>query len=344
MPSINELQSELRKANADWSEMVSLACHRQGIIDRQAKELAAQQQEIERLRGERDKRLDDYEDEIHDLRERLAAAQPKGERVVDVEAFVAEVRKQVAAAIRRHLEPQGEPHERDAKRPADDRDQRSRDVLRDNNGEVPLPSDLQQPEQAVGGGGQVEVPASSVGEAQAVAPASPGFWETVRAYVADEEPRAPASPVREETSAEKAKRMGGEIREMVRSVDWGTAFDIPTKPSPVREGGWICKNCGRPTMHMGDECFECGKNESNRTRAIESEQKMFVMEKELAALRKQVEEGERLARACLWADSHQKAARVHPGYVVGVLNCVVWEMQDALAAFRSATPEPKEPA
>lgn len=65
---------------------------------------------------------------------------------------------------------------------------------------------------------------------------------------------------------------------------------------------------------------------------------------ELAALRKRVEEGKRLANSCLWANNHLTATRVHPGYVVGVMNCVVWEMQDALAAFLAATPEPKEPA
>jgi hypothetical protein len=110
----------------------------QSCVDEQTEPLkaknAAQQQEIERLRGaiaELCQTGDEQIQTILDLRRELAAAQRKGERAADVDWLAAEIAaacsRRLASAsdanwgflqivtpiLRRHLDPQGEPHERD---------------------------------------------------------------------------------------------------------------------------------------------------------------------------------------------------------------------------------------
>jgi hypothetical protein len=118
MPSISELQSAV-------TQSLEAAVDSMRFASELMAKNTAQQQEIERLRELANERLGEASEAKATLR---AAAQRKGERPVDVEALAKEIAaeldyhggwwrefhvEKVAAILRRHLEPQGEPHERD---------------------------------------------------------------------------------------------------------------------------------------------------------------------------------------------------------------------------------------
>jgi hypothetical protein len=120
VPSISELQSAVTQSLEAAVDSMRFASE---LMARNT----AQQQEIERLRELANERLGEASEAKATLR---AAAQRKGERPVDVEALADELAacewdeeywaasheilaRKMLPILRRHLEPQGEPHERD---------------------------------------------------------------------------------------------------------------------------------------------------------------------------------------------------------------------------------------
>jgi hypothetical protein len=122
MPSVEELQSAVTQSLEAAVDSMRFASE---LMARNT----AQQQEIERLRGENAELLQENVRLLtptHDEFRQLLAAQRKGERAVDVEALAKDLAEEIVPEgfydsavevmrpiLRRHLEPQGEPNERD---------------------------------------------------------------------------------------------------------------------------------------------------------------------------------------------------------------------------------------
>jgi hypothetical protein len=122
MPNIEELQSAVTQSLEAAVDSMRFASE---LMARNT----AQQQEIERLRGENAELLQENVRLLtptHDEFRQLLAAQRKGERAVDVEALAKDLAEEIVPEgfydsavevmrpiLRRHLEPQGEPNERD---------------------------------------------------------------------------------------------------------------------------------------------------------------------------------------------------------------------------------------
>ena len=303
MPSINELQRDLKRA-----ELGARAWEQQALA--YVEKLAAQQQEIERLRGAIQKHADakghdrcwlndrelyaaigmEFDPQLPPKAEFLArceqyhagqsqAAQRKGERVVNVEALVNDLAVRAwkcdsqhlsgpelyatffMPIVRRHLEPQGEPHERD---------------------EVPVRDSA--------------VRVSGVSVEPGVSGAS-----------------AATAPQRERVEVACGD---GRSVESVQAV----AAQAVAPASPVRDAGYsVC-----------------------------------ILESELAALRKQVEDGERDTKrldwlqrklsdgsdwSCVFGNGRPKVIRWHDGPDARQASGAT--LREAIDA---ATPEPKEPA
>jgi hypothetical protein len=126
VPSISELQSAV-------TQSLEAAVDSMRFASELMAKNTAQQQEIERLRGENAELLQENVRLLtptHDEFRQLLAAQRKGERAVDVESLADELAacewpqdnwpvshaalaSNMKPILRRHLEPQGEPNERD---------------------------------------------------------------------------------------------------------------------------------------------------------------------------------------------------------------------------------------
>jgi hypothetical protein len=122
MPSVEELQSAVTQSLEAAVDSMRFASE---LMARNT----AQQQEIERLRGENAELLQENVRLLtptHDEFRQLLAAQRKGERAVDVEALAKDLAEEIVPEgfydsavevmrpiLRRYLEPQGEPNERD---------------------------------------------------------------------------------------------------------------------------------------------------------------------------------------------------------------------------------------
>jgi uncharacterized small protein (DUF1192 family) len=120
-------QQEIERLKAEELAQRAGKCAEQ---KRRVFEVGKLQAEVERLRGENSELLQENVRLLtptHDEFRQLLAAQRKGERPVDVEAIVQEIetetglgpgacaaiQRHAPGILRRHFEPQGEPHERD---------------------------------------------------------------------------------------------------------------------------------------------------------------------------------------------------------------------------------------
>jgi hypothetical protein len=326
MPSIEELQSavtqsleaavdsmrfasELMAKNTAQQQEIELLkaeelAQRAGKCAEQKRrvfEVGKLQAEVERLRGENSELLQENVRLLtptHDEFRQLLAAQRKGERPVDVEAIVQEIetetglgpgacaaiQRHAPGILRRHFEPQGEPHERD---------------------EVPVrDSAVLEPgvsvEPGVSGASAATAPQR---ERVEVACGDGRSMESVQAVAA--QAVAPASPLRAE------------------------------------------ERCSCGDGNSGYDCEIHGWPGELRRSQEEAEQ----LNAELAALRKQVEEGERDTKRLDWLGTEVNFSLVD---IVGVSKGsglfnsnrqgTMRTLREALDAAMAATPEPKEPA
>jgi hypothetical protein len=307
MPSVEELQSAVTQSLEAAVDSMRFASE---LMARNT----AQQQEIERLRGENAELLQENVRLLtptHDEFRQLLAAQRKGERPVDLSLMadsivrhldhqdmlqrdlrcyagrckvVAQVLPIIERRMRDHLEPQGESHERD---------------------EVPVrDSAVLEPgvsvEPGVSGASAATAPQR---ERVEVACGDGRSMESVQAVAA--QAVAPASPLRAE------------------------------------------ERCSCGDGNSGYDCEIHGWPGELRRSQEEAEQ----LNAELAALRKQVEEGERDTKRLDWLGTEVNFSLVD---IVGVSKGsglfnsnrqgTMRTLREALDAAMAATPEPKEPA
>lgn len=301
MPSVEELQSAV-------TQSLEAAVDSMRFASELMTKNTAQQQEIERLRAELEVRCG----ELREAKKIIAkycpticldlndppAAQRKGERPVDVEAIVQEIetetglgpgacaaiRHHAPGILRRHLEPQGEPHERDEEGAT--------------SGQALQASVSQEPPS----------PSAEPQEAQAVAPASPVRAEGSR-----------GSPMEVIDRESRYQRVIG-------TCLCGTCQSQIYINAEHPEG--YCPNCRLiAALHADRDGYKANVRKC---------------EAELAALRKQVEEGEKDKAILDWMEREKREfAWCDPDGRCGWIRDT---LRQVVTAAMAATPEPKEPA